>query len=398
MNKLRVVHIVASLAEASGGPPRSVVNLCQQLHAAGISVSILTLDTGPHFGKSVPVDESIIKVTRVPCRYFRPLRLIVSPAFRSVATRAVADADVIHSHGMWLGVNRHAAALARQWNRGHVLSPRGNLHPACLCQSAWKKTLARRWFVDRSLAEAQCIHVTSHDELAHVRALGFKTPVARVPVAVQRPALNSAELRTVCGSKWPHLAGRRVLLFLARVHPHKGIFELAQAWAQLHQQHPDWHLVIAGPDEVGCLNEVKAQLATASDPARTTLTGAVSGTDKWALLANSELVVLPTHSENFGHVIAEALSLGKPVLTTTAAPWQSMREYGCGWQVEVGFAPVKRGLAEVLPMAPERLAEMGRNGIRLVEAEHDPKVVIAKMSELYEWGANRKGRPDWVKI
>jgi glycosyltransferase involved in cell wall biosynthesis len=373
-----------------------VANLCQQLSATGISVSILTLDTEPWFGKSIPLDESAIKVHRVSCRYFRPLRLIMSPAFRSAASALIAEADVVHSHGLWLGVNRNAAALARKFKKSHVVSPRGNLHPTCLLQSAWKKNIARQLFVDRLLANARCIHATSTEEAGHVRRLGFKTAVARVPVAVQRPELDLARFKSLFQQRWPGISGKRVMLFLARIHPHKGIFELAEAWSQLHAAHPEWHLVIAGPDEVGCLGEVSVRLGAATNPDKTTLVGQVSGDDKWALLANSELVVLPTHSENFGHVIGEALSIGKPVLTTVEAPWQSLGQYRSGWQVEVGAEPLRKRLAEVLSFAPGQLAEMGANGARLVAKEHDPAMLVGRMLELYDWLAARRPVPDWV--
>jgi glycosyltransferase involved in cell wall biosynthesis len=397
MRELRVIHVVASLAEASGGPPRSVANLCQQLSAAGIFVSILTLDTEPHFGKSIPLDDSVIKVHRVPCRYFRPMRAIMSPAFRLVASRLVAEADVVHSHGLWLGVNRNAAALARKFAKGHVVSPRGNLHPTCLCQSAWKKKIARRLFVDRLLANAQCIHATSEDEVGHVRRLGFKTPIARIPVAVQRPELDFERLKAVFRRQWPGLNGRRVMLFLARVHPHKGILELAQSWSQLHATHPDWHLVIAGPDEGGCLSEVRKRLGSAASPEKTTVTGQVSGDDKWALLAQSELVVLPSHSENFGHVIGEALSMGKPVLTTVAAPWKSVETYRCGWQVETGLQPLRQQIAEILSLPSASLKEFGENGLRLIKDEHDPGAALAKMEEVYRWITVQAGKPIWIE-
>ena len=391
-----MIHLVASLAEASGGPPRSVANLCQQLSSAGISVSILTLDTEPYFGKSITLDESAIKVHRVPCHYFRPLRLIMSPAFRSVAARLIAEADVVHSHGLWLGVNRNAAAMARHLDKGHVVSPRGNLHPTCLCQSAWKKKMARRLFVDRLLANARCIHATSEDEVGHVRRLGIKTPVARIPVAVQRPELDLKLLQAVFRERWPNLQGKRLLLFLSRVHPHKGIFELAQCWSQLHASHPDWHLVIAGPDEVGCLGEARARLGAASGLEKTTVTGQVSGQDKWALLTNCELVVLPTHSENFGHVIGEALSVMKPVLTTVAAPWKSLEKYHCGWQVGVGLDPLCRRLTEVLALQSAALRQFGENGLQLISEEHGPGEAFAKIKEVYLWAAGVVEKPTWI--
>jgi glycosyltransferase involved in cell wall biosynthesis len=379
--QLKVLHVVASLAEVSGGPPRSVVNLCQQLAAAGLSVEILTLDNARYFGPAVGVDDALIKVERVPCWFFRPLRLILSPAFQDAAAKAISRTEVVHSHGLWLGVNRQAGLLARTLGKGHVLSPRGNLDPACLCQSKWKKNLARRWFVDRNLATANCIHVTSVAEAGHVRALGFKTRIVNIPPAVALPALNEDELRTAFTARWPELEGKRYMLFLARVIPHKGILYLAEAWAKLHRQVPDWQLVIAGPDEMGCVEQVKTLLGLAA--AQTSILGSVSGIHKWALLSRCEFLVHPSHSENFGHSIAEALSIGKPVLTTSATPWESISQHNAGWVIAVGAAPLLDKLPEVLNLDHPTLAKLGANGRQLVASAHNPSTITSRFVDLY---------------
>lgn len=394
---LHVVHVVASLAEASGGPPRSVVSLCERLGALGCRVDIVTLENEHYFGPAVAHDPALVTVHRVPSRYFKPLRLISAPGFARALARVAAGADLIHAHGIWLSVNHAAAQVARRLAVPHVISVRGNFLPAALASSAWKKKLARRFFVDADVRGAGCLHATSPDEARLIRGLGFKNPIAVLPAGVTLPGFPPEELSRRYAARWPELRGKRVLLFLGRVHPHKGIFYLAQAWAQLARQHPDWHLVVAGADEIGCQQEAQAQLAAAGGAGSCSFVGTVSGADKWALLAHCGLLTLPSRSENFGHAVAEALAAGRPVLTTDTTPWADLERFQCGWRIPVGAAALQQKLSEVLALPAAELDAMGRRGIQLIQTRYEATSVARQMRGVYQWLAKRAERPACVE-
>jgi glycosyltransferase involved in cell wall biosynthesis len=397
MTELRVIHVVASLAEASGGPPRSVIGLCEHLASMGCRVEIVTLDTHRYFGAGVPLDESRVKVHRVPSRFIRPLRVFLAPRFPKTLQAVAEGADVIHSHGLWLSLNDAAARVSREFNLPHVISVRGNLHAASLASSRLKKTIARRAYVDRNLRRARCLHATAAAEVKEIRSLGFTNPIALLPTGITLPRYTKRELQVRYFKKCPAFTGKRVLLFLGRLHPHKGIFYLAEAWKQVSHHWPDWHLVVAGPNEVGCQKNVEALLASGGASGSFSFIGAVSGVDKWALLANCELLVLPTRSENFGHAIAEALAAGRPVLTTDTTPWNDLEEYGCGWRIPVGAEPLKQKLTEVLKAPSAELEAMGENAKRLVSARYDWNRIAQEMLAVYEWLMNRRSRPACVE-
>jgi hypothetical protein len=184
---LRIVHAVASLAEASGGPPRSVVGLGERLGALGCRVDIVTLDNSRYFGPEVPHDPMLVTVHRVPSYYFKPLRLIHAPAFGRELQRVAVGADLIHVHGIWLPVNHTAALVARRLCLPYIISVRGNFHTAALASAAWKKKLARRFFVNADVQDAACLHATSTDEAKMIRQLGFTNPIAVLPAGVSTP-------------------------------------------------------------------------------------------------------------------------------------------------------------------------------------------------------------------
>src|SRR5690606_27143605 len=130
------------------------------------------------------------------------------------------------------------------------------------------------------------------------------------------------------------LQGSRRLLFLARIHKKKGVDVLLNAWRRLEERHPDWELTIAGPDDGGYLDGMK-QLAAALQLRRVDFTGPVYGERKSTLLQSSDLYVLPTHSENFGMTVAEALAHGVPAIVTKGAPWQGLEDHQCGWWIDL---------------------------------------------------------------
>jgi glycosyltransferase involved in cell wall biosynthesis len=393
---LRVVHVVASLAEANGGPPRSVAGLCQTLAELDCRVEIVTLDTRKAFGPPVPIDESKVSVHRAPCLFISPLRLFLTWKFRSVLHRAVERADVIHSHGIWLYVNRAAGRGARRRRLPHMISPRGNFHPASMDRSQWKKAVAWRAYVRRDVRAARCLHATAGDEARHIRALGFKNPIAVLPTGIQIPEFSEAQLRAEFEQHWPELVGKRVLLFLGRIHPHKGVFRLGEAWAKLAAKAPDWHLVMAGHDEVGCEKDVKALLESAGLLSRCSFPGKVSGMRKWSLLANCDIFVLPSDSENFGVAIAEALAVGRPVLTTNTTPWEDLEKNRCGWRIPIGTEPLTRKLEEVLKLSRVQLHAMGKPAVQLIARSYNWNSIAEQMLATYKWMARGGPRPDCV--
>lgn len=114
--------------------------------------------------------------------------------------------------------------------------------------------------------------------------------------------------------EFPELQGKRVLLFLSRVHPKKGCDLLVRAFGEVYGQNPDVMLVIAGPDQVNWIETLRSEAQAAGVADRIVWPGMLKGERKWGAFAAAEAFVLPSHQENFGIVVAEALSAGKPTL------------------------------------------------------------------------------------
>ena len=112
--------------------------------------------------------------------------------------------------------------------------------------------------------------------------------------------------------------------------------------------------------------------------------GSVYGEDKWRLYQEADVFVLPTHSENFGIVVAEALASGTPVITTTGTPWEELNTEHCGWWVPVGTEPLVKALQAFLQTDEEELKLMGENGRRLIEKKYSATTIAEQFVSLYE--------------
>jgi glycosyltransferase involved in cell wall biosynthesis len=169
---------------------------------------------------------------------------------------------------------------------------------------------------------------------------------------------------------------------LGRIYPIKGLPMLIEAWARAR---PDgWILRIAGPDEAGHQKQVEKAVIAAGLGQVVSFTGPLAYGMKKSAFFDAELFVLPTHSESFGIVVAEALAHGLPVLTTTGAPWSILPQSGCGWWVDATVDGIAEGLRQATVLDPETLWSMGAKGRALVSGQFGWKRIADLMLSTYD--------------
>ena len=377
---LRVVHTVASLASDFGGPSRSVTLLSDALARAGAAVEIVTVHSE---GDQIRPREARVGVRVASPPGLGGLAGRPSP-FQAKVEAAAGGAAVVHDHGLWLPANRVAALAARTLGSPFVLSPKGMLSERALRVSRAKKALAWPLYQRRTLRQANAFAVSSEAEVGDLRRLGFMQPAAFIRYGVDLPAPVPA----------PSVGGPRTALYLSRLHPIKGLPDLVAAWADVRPE--GWHLVIAGPDEGGHRAEVECQVQAAGLSGAVSFVGPVADDAKWDAYQAADLFVLPTHSENFGIVVAEALAAGLPVLTTRGAPWEALATHRCGWWTETGADPIAQALREATATPPEALRAMGARGRAYVEAHLSWDRAAAEHLALYRWLLGTGPRPNFV--
>ena len=380
------VHVITGLWKHTGGPAESVPALCSALAHHGSRTTLATLA-----GDMAPTVQQA-QANGVHVRLFSPTikhSLWYSRSFSAASPELASAHDVVHVHGLWQFVDWKACAAALDLQRPLVISPRGSLMGTRLRRSRWKKLLAGLLFDRRNIQRATLLHATSSQEAEEIRRYGYRGPIAVIPNGISIPDLAAGDSPSLADSRllarWPHLRNKRLMLFLSRIQPIKGLPTLVEAWATLASSFPDWHLVVAGPDEAGHTLEVEALVRRRGLDDRVTFTGALYGLDRDDALLACDFLVLPTTSENFGMVVAEALARARPVLTTHGAPWEGLATRGCGWWIPVGLDALVSSLPVVLSTPQVEMRLMGGRGRQWVSGTFSWTAAAQSLLCCYHW-------------
>jgi glycosyltransferase involved in cell wall biosynthesis len=374
---VKLVHVVPHIDQEAAGPSYSVPRLCQSLAACGNDVELTCLAArGAVAGVTLDLHAQW------------PIlgRFAISTSLARALGQKSNVVDVVHNHSLWSMVNVAAGWLVPGRRAKLVTSPRGTLSAYALGRSRRVKWLL--WPLQRrALARADMLHATSEVELQEIRAQGFTAPVVLLPNGIDLPALPPA-----AGTQKTEL---RTLLYLGRIHPIKGLDRLLLAWAQLQTQHPQWRLLVAGRGEAAHVQEVKA-IADKLALQRVEFPGPLYGDAKARAYFAADLFVLPTHSENFGMVVAEALAHGCPAVVSRGAPWPRLQTEACGWWVDNSVPTLVAALNESMSLPPDQLAAMGLRGRAWMERDFGWAAIGQKMDAAYRWVVVGGDRPGFI--
>lgn len=376
---MKLVHVVPHIDQEAAGPSYSVPRLCQSLAHCGNHVEL-----------SCMAAREAISGVALDLHSEWPVlgRFAISTSLASALRRKAATVDVVHNHSLWSMVNVAAGWTVPGRHAKLVTSPRGTLSAWALSRNQHVKRIL--WPLQRrALARADLLHATSDVEYQEIRAQGFTAPVAVIPNGIDLPPMQAQTLR---------IDGRSVhtLLFLSRIHPKKGLDRLLHAWVRLQDRYRDWRLVIAGRGEASHVQEVQA-LARELACQRVEFPGPLYGEAKAQAYWDADLFVLPTHSENFGMVVAEALAHGCPAIVSRGAPWAGLHTEGCGWWVANDIETLAATLKTAMQLPSDERAAMGARGRAWMERDYGWMAIGQKMDAAYHWLWGMGERPEWVR-
>jgi glycosyltransferase involved in cell wall biosynthesis len=365
---MRVIQVVPRISEEASGPSYSVPRLCESLIAADADVTLVAL------GDSAGCAELPFLKT-FPIGGIGPHRLGISPRMHEWLRDQVASGlvEILHNHSLWMMPNVYAGRVSQRGRPPLMVSPRGTLSAWALQRSRLRKKFFWHWFQEAAVRAAACFHATAPSEAEDIRRLGFRQPICIIPNGIDVPAL---------APKSPD--PRRQLLFLGRLHPKKGVDILLRAWKVVARRFPDWELRIAGPDQDGHAAAMRA-LAAQLQLDRVVFVGPLYGAQKLDAYRQASLFVLPTHSENFGLTVGEALAAGTPVIVTRGAPWQQLSDHGAGWWIEIGLEPLIACLEQALWTPPQEIEEMGRAGHEWMRRDFSWERIAGEFLASYRW-------------
>lgn len=400
MSNLRLLHVANTAGLASGGIGEVVHGLLRAQARRGGDVRLWFPGTEQMAGEV----RALTGLEPERVRAVRHVRILnnVVPYGLVGATRQARECNLVHQHGIWVPNSIFVAHLAGRGVRT-VISPHGLLEPDRLRIASGKKRLIARLYENRNLARAACFVACSEQEAQGIRQFGLRQPIAVIPNGVADelfvheapPQRARQEFR----ARHQLPAEARVLLFLSRVHPLKGLDLLLDAVTELatEMRQARWVLAIAGPSELGHREQLEARVAQAGLGDIVRFLPPLHQGEKFTAYHDASFFVLPSLNENFGIVVAEALACALPVLTTRGTPWQALASRRCGFWIERNAAELVAHLRRILTLSDTELREMGRNGRMLAEQQFRWDSIAGQFGQLYEWVQGRADRPAFVQ-
>jgi len=327
---------------------------------------------------------SVSNEQRQRTQVFSPdrMRWTFDRTMRRETKALVSSANGVHIHGLWETHCMVAATLARESKLPYIISAHGMLEQWALRNKRLKKALYAALVEIRRLQRAACLRALSQDEAGDYRRLGLRNTIAIIPNGTDAPPAVSSKLFR---EQHPELDGKQIVLFLGRLHHKKGIHLLLEAWSKAVSKHGDMHLILAGPGTAELRADLDLQIENLKLKQQVTFTGMLLGDLKWSALASASLFVLPSYSEGFSMAILEALSMGVPVIATTACHIPEVETRKCGWIVPPSADAISKALADFVLLSPGDAYSMGQNAIQLVASRFSSSIVGAQLADLYSW-------------
>jgi glycosyltransferase involved in cell wall biosynthesis len=311
----------------------------------------------------------------------------------------VEDApDVVHQHGLFTAQSDFVRRWQRRSEKPVMLAPHGALEPWAWRQSRWKKRLFGAFVERDNLARVACLHAATEQEASNLRDLGFRHPIAVVPNGVPPDAFLPLNGTPPFASMWDAAANRRLLLFMGRLHPKKGLLNLLDAWAMVarERQREDWLLVVAGPDERGHLARLRRKVADLNLTRDVLFTGLLLGHPKRSALHAADAFVLPSFSEGFSVAVLEAMAAGAPIVLTEPCNFD-VASLGAGVMAEPSSDSIAEGLRTIVSMSESERAAMGGRARAVVAARYTADRAARDLADVYAWLTGRAARPASVK-
>lgn len=279
-----------------------------------------------------------------------------------------------------------------------MMSAQGMLDEWAVRNSRWKKTLAKLLYEHVAWTQSACIQVNTNREADSVRALGLRVPLCVLPNGVDLPTSSPPATPSWTGVR----EGRRVMLYLGRIHPKKGLVPLIEGWARAGRDAPAdadaWDLVIAGWDQGGHQEDLALLTRQLGIEDRVHLVGPRFGSAKHAAFAHASAFVLPSFSEGMPMAVLEAWAHGLPVMQTAECNLPEGFATGAAVQIAPRSESVAAGLCTLFAMDDAELRAMGAKGRRLVETRFAWPHVAQEVRGVYEWLVSGGATPGSVRV
>lgn len=388
---MRVCHVTGVLSSNGGGVVEAVAGLSQAMQRGqGCEARLLGIEDRKG-GTPRPIPG--VRIDVLPVR--GPAAFSYAPAMPAV----LDEVDLVHLHGLWLYASLAATRWTSRTGRPRIISPHGMLDAWAMRRAYWKKRLALFCYEGANLRGAACLHALSRGERDAIRDFGLTNPVCVIPNGVHIPAPWTGP-PPAWRAALPTDA--KVLVYLGRLHPKKGLLDLLQAFAMTERDHakqPDgWYVAIAGWDQEGHRAELESCAGAFGITHRVRFIGPQFGADKDATLNAADAFVLPSMSEGLPIAVLEAWASGLPALITPQCNLPEGEAAGAAIPIVVGAEGVATGLRRLFALSDDERRQIGARGRALVADRFTWDSVAERMVAVYAWMLGRAPAPSTVEM
>ena len=392
LRQVRVGFVTASISRQAGGLFGAVRGLAQAINCrGGLDVQMFSLRDAfsnkdiDYWGAVKP---QLFDVWGSLAMGYAPGML---PAMEA------ARLDMLHTHGIWMYPSLATYRWAQRFDRPYLVSAHGMLDSWALRNSKWKKRFVGRLYELSHLKGAACLHALCEAEADSYRAFGLRNPICVIPNGIDLPFGEGASLPPWEG-KLP--TGCKVLLFLGRLHPKKGIEQLIKAWSLAYKADSnlsrDWRLVITGWDDGGYETMLRSLVMELGSTDQVLFSGPLFGSDKQAALDFADAFVLPSFSEGLPMAPLEAWASGVPLIMTTQCNLPEGFDYEAAIRTEPEIDSITKALLALFAMDADELKDMGLRGKQLVQEKFTWDYVGSEMQQVYDWILGASSKPSCV--
>lgn len=384
---MKILYISSGFSIIQGGATVAIKGLCMALARYNIDITVATTDADIDIKllekPARPIEDNAYKIFYFHSPCFKNYGF--SPSLISWLKNNIFKFDLVHMHPIFNLSVPNAVSLCQRYNVPYIISPSGMLNSYwSFKKNVFIKKTYYFAFEKRNLNNAKVIHFTSNQELQDAKRLKLKPPAYVIPWGLDISEYDNVSFRNLFRERYGIVENKKIILFLSRIDPKKGLEFLIPALARVFRKRDDFIFVLAGSGEKSYENKIRILLYKNGLLNKTKIVGFVDGKDKISLLRDSDIFVLPSYYENFGYAVVEAMVSGLPVVVSKYIDIHPyILDYKAGIVTDMDVNRINIALEKLLDDEKLRI-QMGENGKKLVKEMFAWEKISPKFIELYK--------------
>lgn len=387
---MKILIFTPYIGNNYGGIPNIVEGIATAIANQGVIVDVITTDANNLEKISVPLNQWLDKDNYRICYFscWHKGDFVVSFSLINWLIFHIHEYDVIHTNTVFAPIVSFVHWLCRLRKVPYIITTHGMLEPWALSYKGWKKKLYLNLIEQPLMKKSSVIQVSANAEAGNVKSLGFERFVT-IPNGVHQHDFTTLPNTEIFYQQFPATRGKKLILFLGRIDPKKGLDLLAPAFAQVHSDFPETHLIVAGPNSTGFLTTVQNYFAQAQCLDAVTFTGMLTGEIKYAALAVASLYVAPSYSEGFSISVLEGMASGLPCVITSGCNFPEAEQAKAAYVVDIKTRAIASSLNYCLSH-PQEAEAIGLRAREFIFKNYTWETSAKKLIGVYQGTINQK--------